>query len=66
MKILKTFAKTSKTTYEKKTNNQTEEMEVAFAQARELSEVTCNHCGKKGHFAKTCPERDDKKGQLHT
>ena len=33
-------------------------MEVAFAQARDLSEVTS--------YTETCPEKDIKKGQVHT
>ena len=59
--ILNTFIKTNKNSYAKKNNYRAEGTEVAFTQARDLSEVTCYHCGKKGHFAKICAEKEVKK-----
>ena len=47
MNILNTFAKTNKTTLGERTNYKSEGTEVAFAQSRDLSEVTCYHCRKK-------------------
>ena len=40
-----------------KINDKTEGTEVAFAQARDLSEVTCYHCGKKGITLRHAPKR---------
>ena len=50
----------------KKLNHKAEGTEVAFAQTKDISEVTCYHCGNKGHYAKTCPEKEAKRGQVHT
>ena len=41
-------------------------MEVDVAQTRDMSEVTCYHCERKGHYAKTCPKKELKKAQVHT
>ena len=66
MNILNTFAKTSKTTFGKRNNYKAEVREVAFARTRDLSKVTCYHCRKKGHYAKTYPEKEAKNGEIHT
>ena len=47
MNILNIFAKRNKTTFRKRTNYKSEGTKVAFAQSRDLSEVTCYHCGKR-------------------
>ena len=31
-----------------------------------MSEVSCYHWGKKGHYAENCPEKDVKQGDVHT
>ena len=39
-------------------------MEVTFAQTGDLNELTCCHCGNKGHYAKTCPKKEMKKDKF--
>ena len=67
MNILNTFSKTSKAGNGKKLFQKYENnMEVAFAQ-KDLSNVMCYHCGKKRHFARTCPSKKlNNKAHLHT
>ena len=43
MNILNTFDKTNMTIYGKKNNYKADGMEAAFAQVKDLSEVTCYH-----------------------
>ena len=47
MNVLNTFAKTRKGVNPRKINYKTEDTEVTFAQAKDLSEVTFYSCGKK-------------------
>ena len=65
-KYFKYFFKDKQKQLWKKTNYKGEGTEVAFAQTQDLSEVTFYHCGEKGHYAKTCPEKEAKKSQAHT
>ena len=62
MNILNTFAKTIKTTFIK--NHEAEGMQVAFAQTRDLNEISCYHCGNKVHYANTCPKKEPKKDRF--
>ena len=66
MNILNTFSKTSKNTFGRRQNYKCEGTEIAFAKTWDLSEVTCYHCEEKGHYARICPKKKTKKGQVHT
>ena len=54
---LNTFAKISKTMFGKENNFKSERTEVAFAQTRDLSKVTCYHCRKKDIMQKHVSRR---------
>ena len=66
MNVLNTFAKTSKGINTWKISYKTDGTEVAVTQGKDLAEVTCHNCGKKGHYAKMSPEKGINKGQVHT
>ena len=66
LNVLNKFAKTSKGMSARKLNYKIKGTEVAFAHIRDLSRVWCYHYGKKGHYTKTCPEKEVNKGQVHT
>ena len=49
-----------------KSNYKAEGTDVSFTHARDLSGLTCYHCGKKGHYSRTYPKKEVKKGEVHT